>query len=43
MLYDYKNAILQKLRREHRLWKFDLMALNEKLAQGENLVLTDES
>lgn len=38
-LPSVKNAILGKLRREHILWKFDLVVLNEELAKEKNLVL----
>jgi len=42
-LFNVKSAILNKLRREHVLWKFDLMVLSEELAMEEKLVLTGDA
>lgn len=39
-LLTVAEAIKCKLRKEHRLWKFDVKVLNEELAIKENLVLT---
>lgn len=38
-----KSAILDKLRRERILWKFDLMVLSEELAMEEKLVLAGDA
>ena len=38
-----KSAILEKLRRERILWKFDLLVLNEELAIEEKLVLAGDA
>jgi hypothetical protein len=42
-LFNVKSAILDKLRRESILWKFDLMVLSEELAMEEKLVLARDA
>jgi len=42
-LFNIKSAILDKLRRESILWKFDLMVLSEELAMEEKLVLAEDA
>ena len=42
-LLPVKEAILRKLLKEHRLWRFDITVLDEDLAKKEALVLARDA
>ena len=41
-LLHIADRIKQQLLKEHRLWKFEIIVLNEELARRENLIISEE-
>ena len=41
-LLHIADRIKQQLMKEHRLWKFEILVLNEELAKKENLIISED-